>query len=175
MNIDEIVQKLEDRQLFHEKVEFLPLCDSYERIYALVLVLPHAPTPTDVLKIFLDWWSYCDAPWPERSHLSEILRTACAKVAIADLLPPNERAFYDSLPDVVPVWRGCERGHERGMSWTTDRSVAERFAIGKRCVNHAPTLVRAEIPKEHILGVFCNRNEREIVLDFRRLRNLKEI
>jgi hypothetical protein len=32
-----------------------------------------------------------------RSHLSEILRTACAEVAIADLLSPNARAFFDSF------------------------------------------------------------------------------
>jgi len=32
-----------------------------------------------------------------------------------------------------------------------------------------PTLVCAEIPKIHIFGVFCNRSEHEIVLDYRRL------
>ena len=99
--------------------------------------------------------------------LSDILRTACAEVEIADLLSPDARAFYDSLPNVVPVWRGCDRRRERGMSWTTDRSVAEGFAMGKRCVNRAPTLVRAEIPKIHIFGVFCDRSEHEIVLDYK--------
>ena len=30
-----------------------------------------------------------------------------------------------------------------------------------------PTLVCAEIPKIHIFGVFCNRSEHEIVLDYK--------
>jgi hypothetical protein len=61
------------------------------------------------------------------------------------------------------------------MSWTTDRSVAEGFAKGKRCVNRAPTLVRAEIPKIHIFAVFCDRSEHEIVLDYKRLRKLQRL
>jgi hypothetical protein len=58
------------------------------------------------------------------------------------------------------------------LYWTTDRAVAEGFAIGKRYRNRVPTLVHAEIPKPHIFAVFVNREERDIVLNPRRLRKL---
>jgi len=88
------------------------------------------------------------------------------------VLEADELAFYDALPETIAVWRGCEAGRERGLSWTIDRSVAEGFAIGKRCINRVPTLVRADIPKQHVFAVFSSRNEHEITLDPRRLRRL---
>jgi hypothetical protein len=104
--------------------------------------------------------------------ISSTLRKACAESTLLDLLSPAERAFYSALPSLIPVWRGCEGGRERGISWTTDRSVAEQFAWGKRCKNSQPTLVRAEIPKQHIFAVFVDRQESELAIDYRRLRRL---
>jgi hypothetical protein len=96
-------------------------------------------------------------------------------VSLIELLDEAEHTFYVGLPHLVPVWRGCERGRERGLSWTTDRAVAEGFALGRRCVNKYPTLVRAEIPKQHIFGVFVSRRESEIALDPRRVRKVRKV
>ena len=162
-----------DAELHTEIGKRLGLCDSYSRTEAMVYEMLKAPSPADRVKVFLDWANICDAPWPWRSIIADILRLACAKVVLADLLELDERTFYDSLPDVVPVWRGCERGRERGLSWTTDPAVASGFATGRRCFNKEPTILTAEIPKPHIFAVFTDRNESEIVLDPRRLRKLQ--
>jgi hypothetical protein len=37
-------------------------------------------------------------------------------------------------------------------------AIAEGFARGKRCANKYPTLARAEIPTQHIFGVFNGRD-----------------
>ncbi len=140
---------------------------------ALVLVMARAPTAADCVRVFLDWGNLCDAPWWNRSCIAAMLRQACARISLPDLLCPADRRFYESLPGIVEVWRGCERGRERGLSWTTDRATAAGFAEGKRCRNKAPTLVRAEIPKQHIFAVFIGRQESEIVLAPRRLRRLE--
>jgi hypothetical protein len=126
------------------------------------------------VQIFLEWGNMCDAPWPCRSAIASALREALAKVTLTELLEPAERTFYMGLPDLVPVWRGCKRGRERGLSWTTDRAIAEGFAVGKRCTNRYPTLACAEIPKQHIFGVFLARQESELALDPRRLRKLRK-
>jgi hypothetical protein len=47
------------------------------------------------------------------------------------------------------------------------------FAKGKRCINLAPTLVSAQIPKRHVLACFVSRDEREIVPDYGRLRGVE--
>jgi hypothetical protein len=126
----------------------------------------------DTIRVFLEWANICDAPWWNRATIANCLRDAVREVTLADHLDPTEHTFYDALPAVVPAWRGCERGRERGLHWTTDRAVAERFASGRRCVNQLPTLVQAQIPKEHIFAVFVSREESEIVLDPRRLKKL---
>jgi hypothetical protein len=150
----------------------LGMFDSYSRTEAMVHVMLSARDAAHQLGIFLEWGHRCDAPWPWRSIIADILRRACSKIRLADVLPPDGRSFYDQLPDLVSVWRGCERGRERGLHWTMDQATAEKFASGRRCINPEPTLARAQIPKRHILAVFLDRDESEIVLDPRRLRNL---
>jgi hypothetical protein len=133
------------------------------------------------LRVFLEWYSICDAPWGFRNAYARQLRLAYAELNLTDdvlldltdFLRPEERTFYIGLPALVPIWRGCERGRERGLSWTTERAVAEGFAKGKRCINEQPTLASAVIPKPHIFGVFFGRGEREVVVDPRRLRKLQ--
>jgi hypothetical protein len=140
-----------------------------EAMFWLMLALP----PRRCLQIFLRWGNMCDAPWPYRSNLANELRRALVEVALTEVLAPAELAFYTGLPDRVSIWRGCERGRERGLSWTTDQAIAKEFARGKRCVNEHPTLVTAEIPKQHIFGVFLGRGESELAVDPKRLRKLR--
>jgi hypothetical protein len=156
-----------------EVSNYLLSFDSYARAKAMTLVMTGSCAQRCV-QIFLDFGNMCDAPWPYRSDLANALRRALDEVTLIELLEAAERTFYVGLPHLVPVWRGCERGRERGLSWTTDPAVAERFAQGKRCVNKYPTLVRAEIPKQHIFGVFVDRCESEIALDPRRVRKLRK-
>jgi hypothetical protein len=61
----------------------------------------------------------CDAPWPWRSVIADLLRQAISKIILADVLPPDARSFYEGLPDLVSVWRGCERG----LHWTMDQAT----------------------------------------------------
>jgi hypothetical protein len=128
-----------------------------------------------ILEAFLDWGNLCDRPWPWRSIFTQTLRWALTSVPLVDVLAPEEREFFVGLPDPVPIWRGCERGLERGLSWTTDRKVAEEFARGKRHMNKQPTLIRAEIPKRQVFAVFVGRREHEVAADPRRLRRLERV
>jgi hypothetical protein len=127
----------------------------------------------DCLAIFLNMGNACDAPWVWRGLLGGMLRECRVKVDLAELLRAEERSWWATLPPLIEVYRGCEKGRVRGLHWTTDRTVAEGFAHGKRCYNRHPTLVRAVIPKPHVFALFLDRQEHEIVLDPRRLRQLR--
>lgn len=157
---------------FDQAVHELGMFGSYERTEAMVYVMCSTQNATDQMKVFLEWGNMCDAPWRWRSIIADLLRRACSEVSVAEVLPPDARSIYDALPDLVSIWRGCEQGRERGLHWTTDKAVAERFAKGQRCVNRLPTIAQAQIPKQHVFAVFACRNEHEIVLDPRRLRRL---
>jgi hypothetical protein len=157
-----------------EVLSYLLKFDSYARTEPMMYMMMFAP-PRHCLQIFLEMGNDCDAPWPYRSEIAKALRCSIAQVALIELLEPGARDFYMALPDPVQIWRGCERGRERGLHWTLRRALAEAFAHGKRCRNANPTLVSAEIPKQHIFGVFVSRNEDEVVVDHRRLRKLREL
>jgi hypothetical protein len=168
LTVDQISQRLGNVSLA-QAAEELGKFDSYSRSVALVFVMARA-SGADRLRAFLEWGNVCDAPWANRSLIAGMLRQI---PMAADLLPPAARTFYEALPDPVPIWRGCDRGRERGLHWTTRRAVAEGFATGKRCFNAHPTLASAEIPKRHVFAVFVCRDEDEVVVDPRRLRKLK--
>jgi hypothetical protein len=157
---------------FAEAWAELAMFGSYQRTEAMVYVMLRAPTPTEAIAVFLDWGCMCDAPWLWRSVIADILRRSCAAVRLADVLSPDARSFYASLPDLISIYRGCERGRERGLHWTTDKAVAGKFAEGRRWTNRQPTLAQAQIPKQYVLAVFTDREEHEIVVDPRRLRRL---
>ena len=176
-NYDGLGRKVDWRYLardapFDEMSAFLWTFNSCNRTEAMALMMILSSAERS-LRIFLNWGNMCDAPWAFRSTLADQLRSAIARVELCDFLEPEERAFYSELPSLIAIWRGCERGRERGLSWTTNRTVAEGFAQGKRCINANPTLVSAAIPKQHIFGVFLDRDEWEVTVDPRRLRRFQ--
>jgi hypothetical protein len=54
LSIDQIDGRLSGLT-FAEAENELGMFDSYERTPALVLVLGRAPTPADIMRVFLDW------------------------------------------------------------------------------------------------------------------------
>jgi hypothetical protein len=151
--------------------EYLSYFDSYARTEPMVMIIL-AANPERRLRIFLESGDCCDAPWPWRSLLADLLRSARKEVDLRECLSPRALTWFDGLPPIIPLYRGCTAGRERGLSWTTDVEVARRFAKGMRCINPAPTLVSAQISKQHVFACFVSRGEHEISLDYRRLRRV---
>ena len=61
----------------------------------------------------------------------------------------------------------------RGLSWTIDKSVAEWFARrfghdGDKCYVFTGT-----INKKDIFALFSSRNEKEVVCDYRKIKNIQ--
>ncbi len=154
--------------------QYLFYFDSYARTEPMFHLMRHASErPAHCLGIFLDSGNLCDAPWRWRPRLAKLLRSATEAIALRECLSAEALSWFDSLPPIIPIYRGCTAGRERGLSWTTDIEVATGFAVGKRCMNPVPTVVSAQIPKRHVFACFVSRNEHEIVPDYRRLRRVK--
>jgi hypothetical protein len=80
-----------------EADRYLGFFDSYARRERMVWVMFYAPPARRVS--ILSTWNSCDAPWPYRSNLADLLRRAFeAGVNLAELLEPAERAWFESLP-----------------------------------------------------------------------------
>ena len=78
-------------------------------------------------------------------------------------LEPEDKAFYLSLPDEFAVFRGCHSFNEQGFSWTTDKEVAERFAL-RMAIDKEYILLQGMVRKTDVICAYDNRHEKEIVV-----------
>jgi hypothetical protein len=143
----------------------LALFGSHAR--SLALLNATYAEPADVFwRVFLENWNICDGLWSFRQKLLSTLRQRKAELSPIAFLRPPDRAFYDALPDRVPVFRGCGRRRVRGLPWTGNRKIAEFFARGGRFPQPPdPVIACAEIAKSDLFFVSADRKESEVVLD----------
>jgi len=68
---------------------------------------------------------------------------------------------YNSLPDLVTVYRGNDAQRIVGLSWSTKLEVAESFARGHRVTNNAnPVVATTTIAKSEIIS--CSNRGRMV-------------
>lgn len=85
-----------------------------------------------------------------------------------NLMEEENLAFYNSLPEQVVVYRGCdydeveECGVPLGISWTTELKVAEFFAY--RWNNPNGCICKAVVPKSSIRYATNDRMEFEVMI-----------
>ena len=94
------------------------------------------------------------------------------KASTENLMNLDERRKLAELPDELTVYRGVTEKNKdniRALSWTMKRETAERFANRFKSKGR---VYRAKVRKEDILAVFLGRNESEVIVD---PKNLKEI
>lgn len=86
---------------------------------------------------------------------------------------PEDKKVIESLPDEFYVYRGLmPRAKRNALSWTLDKNRAIWFA--KRFKPNGK-VYRAIANKKDILAYLSNRNEDEIVIDYRKLKNMEEV
>ncbi|MEO2014668.1 MAG: hypothetical protein ABGZ53_09880, partial [Fuerstiella sp.] len=108
------------------------------------------------------YWSSCDLTWHAQEELRRLLLAHGRGV---DHLDDAATQFYESLPDTVTIYRGCNLDRIDGLSWTTDEEVAVGFAKGHRS-NRVPFPVVASttVQKSEIYSVSDNREESEVLV-----------
>ena len=142
-------------------------CDSHERLGVMLMQLDVAPREI-FWPVFCDHWSHCDDTWRLRIPLLSFLRMHAPPILSAD-----EQKIFNALPERVRVFRGCPRERTMGLSWTTERHVAERFAHGHRGIRVPdPVVATGLIAKADIFIINSDRKEHEVLLDPDRLQEL---
>jgi hypothetical protein len=86
------------------------------------------------------------------------------------LMDNMERAYYKKLPNIVTIYRGCNKleyeddDNFLGLSWTTERKVAEFFAFRNRgCNINDGRVYSVNISKLEISAIFLDRHEYEVI------------
>ena len=85
----------------------------------------------------------------------------------------EEWAAYNKLPKTVHIYRGVTSGKKKdimSMSWTTDHDIAVWFA--KR-FGEKGFVCETDIAKEDILAYWDLNNEAEVIVDFKKLKDVQ--
>lgn len=105
-------------------------------------------------------WTDTENAWQHLDEWRELFNSSRPKRQ--RLMDRDEVLAYDSLPDTVKVYRGCQKGiNEDGISWTLKRDKAEWFATR---FSKDGLVLEKEIQKKDIIAVFTNRNEYEVII-----------
>lgn len=76
----------------------------------------------------------------------------------------EDRNYLENLPQTITVFRGCNEKNKNGLSWTTDREVAEKFAERFSTMSQGSTVLSKTINKKKIFAYLSSRSESEIIL-----------
>jgi hypothetical protein len=108
-----------------------------------------------------------DLWWLESSRFEREPARRC------ELMSPEEMQMYEALPTPVRIYRGYGEWTSedydpsemwQGYSWTLDRDRAVRFAKRFTVLHGAPRIASATISREHIVALFEERNESELIV-----------
>jgi len=138
------------------------LCDSEARLKRLIFAT-HDVKPEIFWPAWFGWWPAVDFSAEFHDILPDLFYS---KGLALPYFNEAQRARYDVLPDEITVYRGCDVSFTEGVSWTTDRKVAEYFAGGGRYGRPDwPVIVTGTIDKRCFNFFFCcdDRNEAEII------------
>lgn len=114
------------------------------------------------------FWHCLHAIWP---HFDNINHEAYSELFLkrqkgwrSSYLSEKNIAFYDSLDKDITVYRGQNDDFFTGLSWTTNRNTAIKFAYSHKSIyNPRPVIIEGLAYKKDIAGVYTERNENEII------------
>lgn len=145
-------------------IRYSLLMNSENRLPAVLELIEQAPSSIFWPTFFTVWCS-CDDTWRHRKKLLIALRRQRKAALPIAFMSDADRIWLDSLPDPIPVFRGCSRARAKGLAWTTDKHIAAGFARGHRSISVADAVVVAAMtPKSAVFAAITERKEQELVL-----------
>lgn len=142
-------------------------CDSTSRTRHLVELCARL-SDRDARAILREHYTTCDATYEHRHDLQALFRRVGYVSDTRRSLPDGELTIYRA--------EFTHSDPREGLAWTLDLPYAERYAeylAGGRAeylgMHGSPTIRRATIDAQHVLGYFVGRGEAEIVPDWRHI------
>lgn len=141
----------------------LSRCDSYTRLPALLEM--HAPLLlAGRLSVWLsllgESWDCCDNI---SEHLDELAAYLPEQGPLAEMMSGAELRHFESLPQVITIYRGAGKSNRWGACWSLSEDTAKRFPSLPRYWQQTPMLYTATVQKSRILAVKLDRGELEVI------------
>jgi hypothetical protein len=144
---------------YDEAREALRYSDSYTRM-GLIMDLLLSMDETDWLRLLGENWCCCDNIAEFQNALELVLPP---HGPVAEMMTAAELHSWHELPEAVTVYRGCGAHNIKGICWSLDRGVAEKFPGLNRYQVAKPLLATATVHREDILAFKQDRDEAEII------------
>jgi hypothetical protein len=126
-----------------------------------------------------DYWrtlgtAYVDSEniWQNSALVRHLLSDPNRQGSRQMIMDEDDLAKYNTLPETFKVYRGCIAKNKNGMSWTLDPGKAEWFA--RRLSKKNPIVITGIVNKADVIAYFGGREEQEIVVDPRKVKNKQE-
>jgi len=140
--------------------ELLMCFSTRRRLYEMIMALGDQP-PEVFWPVWLLFWSRTDYSADFHDNLPGMFKRKGPAYPYYD---DAEKETYHSLPDTITVYRGCDRRFVSGVSWSTERKVAEYFGMGGRGpIPEHPVIITGTITKSSPDLFYVSHGEGEIV------------
>ena len=121
-------------------------------------------------KYLKDVWIQTEFPNADKDVSTKELIKLFERADKKLLMDDEELNFYNQLPNVVTIYRGTYRSaNSKALSWTTDYDIAHWFATR---FDDEGYILQAKINKKDIFAFFNNRNEKEVVINYNKIKYL---
>jgi hypothetical protein len=111
------------------------------------------------LQLLGRYWSRCH----NNNRYKEQLIVLLGRVGpVRQMMDDHESSFWDNLPDVVEIYRGCDARYHNGISWSPFGKTASRFPMRRKPYGEY-VLVRAHVKKANVLAVKLDVDGHEII------------
>lgn len=93
------------------------------------------------------------------------------------LMTEEEIKALGAMPEVIEIYRGLQdkRARHQALSWTTEYEIAHWFATRWDKASGTQRILKSSINKENVYMYTNTRNEKEIVVNPKRLKKIKEV
>ena len=140
-------------------------CDSYSRMGTLLDAYPLLER--EHFFKALGWhWCFSDNICDFKDELTQILGNA-SREELDLMMEPDELATLAKMPAIIKIYRGCYEKNLDGLSWTTDKAVAElhtkKLRYSSLNKNEIPLLLEDSIDSGRAV-LKLEREEWEIIM-----------
>jgi hypothetical protein len=130
----------------------------------------------DFARTLADSWVVSENPNQDVNVNTALAAKWFAEADKKYLMDEQEYDVYSSLPQNIIVYRGVGVGGKKwGLSWTSNYKKAEWFAGRFNEGNRRGYILKADADKKDILAYFNSRNEDELVINPKKLKNVMKI
>lgn len=123
-----------------------------------------------------DAWVLAENPNNDVNCSLDLLIKWFRRAEKKSLMTEKDYHTWTNIPHSMKIYRGVGvNRNEKGLSWTNDVDTAIWFANRFNHGEERGILLEAVVDKENVLAYFNTRGEKEVLVDYKKIKSIKEL